>query len=59
MLFFSRAQMPKPKSNTLATIAAKLNTYDETDEWYAVKTQEIESLESQLKKLHTALEMYV
>lgn len=48
--------MPKPKSNTLATIAAKLTSFVESDEWFADKAQEIDALEGQLKKLHTALE---
>lgn len=51
--------MPKPKSNALANIAAKLTTFIESDEWYADKTQEIDALEGQLKKLHAALESYV
>ena len=51
--------MPKPKSSTLANIAAKLTSFVESDEWYADKAQEIDALEGQLKKLHTALETYV
>jgi len=55
----SEAKMPKPKSNTLALIASKLAGYQESDEWYFAKTNEIDSLENQLKKLHTALENMV
>lgn len=52
-------KMPKPKSSTLANIAAKLTSFVESDEWYADKAQEIDALEGQLKKLHTALETLV
>ncbi len=51
--------MPKAKSNTLALIASKLAGYQEQDEWYDAKTNEINNLETQLKKLHAALEKWV
>lgn len=52
-------KIPKPASSStsmFASFSAKLGSFVETDEWFNEKANEIDTLESQLKKVHAVQE---
>eukprot|EP00730_Choanoeca_flexa_P007273 TRINITY_DN12305_c0_g4_i4.p1 TRINITY_DN12305_c0_g4~~TRINITY_DN12305_c0_g4_i4.p1 ORF type:complete len:532 (+),score=193.17 TRINITY_DN12305_c0_g4_i4:120-1715(+) len=55
----TETKVAKVKGAGLANMMAKLAGYNEGDEWFADKGGELDALEGQLKKLHTALETMV
>lgn len=55
----STDKIPKPSTSMFAGLSSKLGTFVETDEWFNEKVNEIDTLESQLKKVHGVQEGFV
>lgn len=56
----SDAKLPKPKTEFIdkgmSFISAKLGHYEEAEQWFSERAQELDVLESMLKKLHSAIQ---
>lgn len=52
-------KIPKHKGSGFSGVMSKLVSYAETDEWFSDKNGEVENIETQLKKLQSALEHMV
>eukprot|EP01147_Barroeca_monosierra_P008098 gene8098-10104_t len=51
----TETKLPKQKTSALSSLAQKLASYVESEEWFAKTSDEVDVVEAQLKKLHSSV----